>query len=148
MATLHRAWCVLCTLTARKSAHGYGHGHGQKAGKNAFLDELRHKGGCCCFGWAVYVPWACYMNLRVLCVSKKAQCPLIGMGNLAGDQRFMSLNFNWQNILLSASAWVISRVVGVTRNENGERRLLIARMPAGWMRMSSCFLRYFSSPWR
>ena len=23
--------------------------------------KLRHKSDCCCFGWAVYAPWACYV---------------------------------------------------------------------------------------
>jgi hypothetical protein len=29
--------------------------------KNEFWRELRHKGGCCSFGWAMYAPWAFYM---------------------------------------------------------------------------------------
>ena len=37
------------------------------------------------FGWAVYAPWACYMNLRTLYVSKLAKCPLICLADLAGD---------------------------------------------------------------
>ena len=57
MVTLDRAWCVLCALTARKPAHGHGHGHGQKR-KKEFWRKLRHNGGCCCFGWAVYAPWS------------------------------------------------------------------------------------------
>ena len=36
--------------------------------------ELRHKSGCCCFGWAVFASWACYMNLRTLYVSELAKC--------------------------------------------------------------------------
>ena len=87
MATLALAWCVLCALTARKPAHGHGHGHGQKAGKNEFWRKLRHKSDCCCFGWAVYAPWACYMNLRALYVSKLAKCPLTCLADLAGDPR-------------------------------------------------------------
>jgi hypothetical protein len=85
MATLALAWCALCALTARKLAHG--HGHGRKARKMVFLSfwrELRHKGGWCGFGWAVYTQWACYMNLRALYVSKLAKCPLICTGNLVG----------------------------------------------------------------
>jgi hypothetical protein len=31
-----------------------------------FGHKLRHKSDCCCLGWAVYAPWACYMNLRAL----------------------------------------------------------------------------------
>ena len=54
--------------------------------KNEFWRELRHKSGCCCFGWAVYAPWACYMNLRTLYVSKLAKCPLICLGDLVGDR--------------------------------------------------------------
>ena len=85
MATLDRAWCVLCALTARKPAHG--HGHGQKAEKDEFWRKLRHKSDCCCFGWAVYAPWACYMNLRALFVFvfKLAKCPLTCLADLAGD---------------------------------------------------------------
>ena len=86
MVTLDRAWCVLCALTARKPAHGHGHGHGQKAEKNEFWRKLRHKSDCCCFGWAVYAPWACYMNLRTLYVSKLAKCPLTCLADLAGDR--------------------------------------------------------------
>jgi hypothetical protein len=37
------------------------------------------------FGWAVYAPWACYMNLRALYVSKLAKCPLTCPGDLVGD---------------------------------------------------------------
>ena len=85
MATLALAWCALCALTARKLAHGHVHSHGRKAGKNEFWRELRHKSGCCCFGWAVYAPCACYMNLRALCVSKLAKCLLICPGGLMGD---------------------------------------------------------------
>ena len=48
-----------------------------KKQKNEFWRKLRHKSGCCCFGWAVYAPWACYMNLRTLYVIKPAKCPLI-----------------------------------------------------------------------
>ena len=41
---------------------GHGHGHDQKTEKNDFWRKLRHKGDYCCFGWAVYAPWACYMH--------------------------------------------------------------------------------------
>jgi hypothetical protein len=34
--------------------------------KNEFWRELRHKGGCCCFGWAMYAPWAFYMGIWAL----------------------------------------------------------------------------------
>ena len=87
MVTLDRAWCVLCALTARKPAHGHGHGHGQKAGKNEFWRKLRHKSDCCCFGWAVYAPWACYMNLRALYNPKPPKCALTCLGDLAADQQ-------------------------------------------------------------
>jgi hypothetical protein len=90
MVTLDRAWCVLCALTARKPAHDHGHGHGQKAEKNEFWRKLRHKSDCCCFGWAVYAPWACYVNLRALYVSKLAKCPLTCLADLAGDLPFAS----------------------------------------------------------
>ena len=88
MVTLDRAWCVLCALTARKPAHGHGHGHGhgQKAEKNELWRKLRHKSDCCCVGWAVYAPWACYMNLRTLYLSKLAKCPLTCLADLAGDR--------------------------------------------------------------
>jgi hypothetical protein len=59
-------------LTARERAHGHGHGHDKKAEKNELWRKLRHKSDCYCFGWAVYAPWACYMNLRALYVSKLA----------------------------------------------------------------------------
>ena len=57
-----------------------------KKQKNEFWRKLRHKSDCCCFGWAVYAPWACYMNLRALYVSKLAKCPLTCLADLAGDQ--------------------------------------------------------------
>ena len=57
----------------------------KKQEKNEFWRKQRHKGDCCCFGWAVYAPWACYMNLRTLYVSKLAKCPLICLADLAGD---------------------------------------------------------------
>jgi hypothetical protein len=56
---------VMCrlqaALTAHKPAHAHDHGHGLEVEvevqkKRGFLRELRHKGGCCCFGWAVYAP--------------------------------------------------------------------------------------------
>ena len=81
-----RFMLLLCALTARKPAHGHGHGHGQKAEKNEFWRKQRHKGDCYCFGWAVYAPWACYMHLRTLYVSKLAKCPLICLADLAGDR--------------------------------------------------------------
>ena len=56
-----------------------------KKQKNEVWRKLRHKSGCCCFGWAVYAPWACYMNLRALYVSKLAKCPLTCLADLAGD---------------------------------------------------------------
>jgi hypothetical protein len=41
-----------------------------KKQKKEFWRELRHKSGCCCVGCAVYAPWACYMNLKTLYISK------------------------------------------------------------------------------
>jgi hypothetical protein len=88
MATLALEWCVLCALTAGKPAPGHGHGHGRKAEKiilartKAQAQErlLLFWMGCVC------APWACYMNLRALCVSKLAKCPLICPGDLVGDR--------------------------------------------------------------
>ena len=56
-------------------------------GGNGSWRELRHKSAFCCFGWALYVPWACYMNLRTLHVhvSKLAKYPRICLADLAGD---------------------------------------------------------------
>ena len=85
MATLALAWCVSCALTAHKPTHGHGHDHGGKAEKNKFWRELRHKGGCCCFGWSVYSPWAFYMGIWALYNPKLPIWPLIGLPDLAGD---------------------------------------------------------------
>ena len=63
----------------------------KKQEKNEFWRKQRHKGDCCCFGWAVYAPWACYMNLRTLYVSKLAKCPLICLADLAGDRMPLDL---------------------------------------------------------
>ena len=82
---------------------------GKRKQKNKFWRELRHKGGCCCFGWSVYVPWAfiwayghcttpncqyghlltslisrVILILRALYVSKLPKCPLICLADLAG----------------------------------------------------------------
>jgi hypothetical protein len=57
----------------------------EKQKNKEFWRELRHKGGCCYFGWALYATWACYMTLWELCVSKLPKCPLICMVDLAGD---------------------------------------------------------------
>ena len=64
----------------------------KKQEKNEFWRKQRHKGDCCCFGWAVYAPWACYMNLRTLYVSKLAKCPLICLADLAGDLKMHRFN--------------------------------------------------------
>jgi hypothetical protein len=62
-------------------AHGNGHGHVRvyarlrhirRIIKNEFWRKLGNKSDCGCFGWALYAPWACYMNLRTLYVSKLA----------------------------------------------------------------------------
>jgi hypothetical protein len=84
-------------LTAHKPAHGHGHDHdhGGKVEKNNFWRKLRHKGGCC-FGWAVYAPWACYMAQWTLCVSKVAKCPLVCLDDLAGDRiLYVLVNRGW-----------------------------------------------------
>ena len=75
MLWLHSAW--LACMHVRHSAWKM---------KNGCWRELRHKGGYCCFGWAPYAPWECYMGLWILCVSKLAKCPLICMADLAGGQ--------------------------------------------------------------
>jgi hypothetical protein len=85
MVTLVLAWCVLCALTAHKSAHGHGHGHSGKVENDEFWRELSYKGGCCCFGWAIYALWACYMDIRALYNPKPPKWPLIGLPGLAGD---------------------------------------------------------------
>ena len=64
-----------------------GHGHGQNAGKNEFWRKLRHKSGCCCFGWAVYAPWTFYMGIWTLYNPKLPKWPLIGLPDLAGDRQ-------------------------------------------------------------
>jgi hypothetical protein len=51
----------------------------KKQGKNEFWRKLRHKSGCCCFGWAVYVPWAFYMGIWALYNPKLPKWPLIGV---------------------------------------------------------------------
>ena len=55
--------------------------------KNAFWRELRHKGGYCCFGSAVYAPWACYMDVRTLYTTKSPKCALTYQVDLAADQQ-------------------------------------------------------------
>ena len=102
MVTLDRAWCVLCALKARKPAHGHGHGHGQKAGENEFWRKLRHKRDCCCFEWAVYAPWACYMNLRALYVPKLAKCPLTCPADLAGDLSNVTIGHSTLSMSITA----------------------------------------------
>ena len=67
----------------------------RKQEKNKFWRELRHKGGCCCFGWAVYAPWACNMNLRALYAFKLAKCPLTCPGNFAGDRTHVLLTHSY-----------------------------------------------------
>jgi hypothetical protein len=55
--------------------------------ENEFWRELRHKGGCCCFGWAMYTPCAFYMGIWALYNPKLPIWPLIGLPDLdlAGD---------------------------------------------------------------
>jgi hypothetical protein len=43
--------------------------------------------GCVC-------PWACYMNLWILCVSKPPKCPLICLADLAGDPTQVNVNMS------------------------------------------------------
>jgi hypothetical protein len=54
--------------------------------KNEFWRELRHKGGCCCFGWSVYAPWAFYMGIWALYNPKLPIWPLIGLPDPAGHR--------------------------------------------------------------
>jgi hypothetical protein len=72
------------------------------AGKqeNNFWRELRHKGGCCCFGWAMYAPWAFYMGIWALYNPKLPIWPLIGLTvtDLAGD-RTPQVPFYFRGIL-------------------------------------------------
>ena len=56
-----------------------------KKQKNEFWLKLRHKSDCCCFGWAVYAPWACYMEIRALYTTKPPKCALTCLGDLAAD---------------------------------------------------------------
>ena len=46
--------------------------------KNKFWRELRHKGGCCCFGLSVYALWAFYMGIWELYNPKLPIWPLLG----------------------------------------------------------------------
>ena len=57
------------------------------AGKQGetFWSEIRHKGGCYCFGLAVYAPWACYMDIRALYTTKPAKFALSCHGDLVAD---------------------------------------------------------------
>ena len=65
----------LCALTTYKPAHGHGHGHDRGLGKKK-LRELRHKGSCCCFEWAMYAhaPCACYAAIWALYNPKPPKC--------------------------------------------------------------------------
>ena len=79
-------------LAAPKPAHGHGHGCGWIVENVCWCErELRRKGGCCCFGWALY-PWPCYLNQWALCISKLVGCPLICLADLAGDPRHLHLH--------------------------------------------------------
>ena len=94
MVNFYIAYCL--TAHKHKPARGYGHGHGHMAmagkQKNEYWHEPRHKGGCCCFEWAVYAPWACYMPLRALYNPKPPTWPLVGFPDLAGDIFFIFFN--------------------------------------------------------
>ena len=89
------SWCVLCAFyghfwlfhgafyvpyqTKRKPAHG--HGHGGKA-KKYFWSKIRNNSVFCFFGSAVYAPWACYMDIRALYITKSPKCALTCQGDL------------------------------------------------------------------
>ena len=85
----------LCALAAHKPAH-MAMAMARKQ-ENGFWRELRHESGWCCFGWAVYAPWAFYMGIWELYNPKLPIWPLIGLPDLAGDRligmlvRFASL---------------------------------------------------------
>jgi hypothetical protein len=119
MVTLDRAWCVLCALTARKPAHGHGHGHGhgQKAEKNDFWCKLRHKGGCCCFGWAVYAPWVCYMGIWALYNPKTPNCALTCQADLAADLQLPSFTTS------KSCSWMVDVHVHTLIHIQGRMRL-------------------------
>ena len=53
-------------------------------------NELRHKGDSYCFGWAVYAPWVCYVNIRALCNFRPPKCALTCLGDLAVDSAVAS----------------------------------------------------------
>ena len=57
----------------------------KKQEKNKFWRKQRHKGDCCCFGWAVYAPWACYMDIRTLYTTKPPKRALACLVDLAAD---------------------------------------------------------------
>jgi hypothetical protein len=103
--TLALAWRVLFVLTTHKPAHGHGHGHGGKVEQNESWRELRHKGGCYCFGWAgaVYAT-LCSMGLlyehmatifmqlarpiKIKTIKMRAyHLPLTCLGDLAADRK-------------------------------------------------------------
>jgi hypothetical protein len=60
-----------------------------KKQKKRILAQTKAQGRLLLF-WvlAMYAPWACYMHLRTVYVSKLTKCPLTCPGDLAGD-RFM-----------------------------------------------------------
>ena len=57
----------------------------KKQGENNFWRKLRHKGGCCCFGWAVYAPWVCYMDIWALYNPNTPKCALTCQADLVAD---------------------------------------------------------------
>jgi hypothetical protein len=67
--------------------------------KKVFWRELRHKGGCCCFGWFVYAPWAFYMGIWALYNPKLPLWLLIGLPDLEGDHThrlvIVRVRFRW-----------------------------------------------------
>jgi hypothetical protein len=75
--------------------------------KNGFWREPRHKGGYCCFEWAVCALWACYMSLRALYNPKPPIWPLIGLPELAGEKK----NHGALNIYIPPKKMDLSQII-------------------------------------